>query len=769
MCEFCTPYLGIYLLVRGFDLMKRNIILGVFLLSIVYVGIAFMGQVSAQKETDENGVISPDVVLLTENFSYTAGQLTTVSSGNWVNFSGTGNFIPVSSPGLTYPGYAGSGTGNKIDIVSASTSAEDVYRQFATQTTGTTYAAFLVNVANTTGLLDNTTTTGDYFAGLLPSSSTTALNARVSIRLGTTPNTYQLGLRATSSNATTTFAATDLAVGTTHLVIISNELVTGNANDPVNMWINPTLGGAQPAATVSQVTATATDNADIARFFVRQGTTTTPNASIDGVIVGTAWADVAGTTGGATPTPTPTPTPTATPTATPTPTGTPAGPPRFLFTTRLDNLQEVPTNASAGRGFGRVVLNAAETEITASVYWEGLTSGTTAGHIHTPGGPGVNAPVRFNLNPATGVTRGSVVNAVFAITPAEVLSLRAGTMYFNIHTTNFPGGEIRGQIVNTVNDAPLDFNGDGRTDFGVVRTTAGNGGTQTRWFNLTNATPQVESQFDFGVNSDSLAPGDYDGDGRDDVAVWRQQTGNSTFYILQSSTNTVRTVRFGLPGDNLVVNDYDGDGVDDPAIFRRGDVEGGQAFFWWFGSFGITRNVQVVVPWGLGGVDTGDNAIPGDFNGDGRADFCVIRNSAAPTPRGLYFIHFGTGLFDASSPNDQQIRFGFSIDTAVPGDYDGDGITDIAITRPEGAALAWYYRPSSAPTTFRRTAWGRQSTDVQVQGDYDGDGITDQAVWRSTSGNPSTYFILRSRDQVVQYQNWGLFGDAPSAQDTYNE
>src|SRR5688572_26253470 len=123
--------------------------------------------------------------LFVEEFSYSTGQLTTVSGGTWVNFSGTGNFIQVTGGSLTYSGYVSSGIGNKIDIVSVGSSAEDVYRQFTTQTSGTTYAAFLVNVANTTGLSLNTSANGDHFAGFLASSSTTNFASRVSIRLGT--------------------------------------------------------------------------------------------------------------------------------------------------------------------------------------------------------------------------------------------------------------------------------------------------------------------------------------------------------------------------------------------------------------------------------------------------------------------------------------------------------------------------------------------------------------------------------------------------------
>jgi Cu/Zn superoxide dismutase len=116
------------------------------------------------------------------------------------------------------------------------------------------------------------------------------------------------------------------------------------------------------------------------------------------------------------------------------------------FTANLSSAQEVPPNASTATGFGRVTLNDAETSITASVYYSGLGTNVTAGHIHGPAAIGVNGPVIFNLNPTTGVTSGQVVNFTAAVTPTQVADLKAGLWYFNIHTTGFGGGEIRGQL-----------------------------------------------------------------------------------------------------------------------------------------------------------------------------------------------------------------------------------------------------------------------------------------------------------------------------------
>ena len=95
----------------------------------------------------------------------------------------------------------------------------------------------------------------------------------------------------------------------------------------------------------------------------------------------------------------------------------------------------------------------------------------------------------------------------------------------------------------------------------------------------------------------------------------------------------------------------------------------------------------------------------------------------------------------------------------VPGDYDGDGKTDLSIADGSGAAGAFYYQPSSTGSGFVYFTGGIPSTDELAPGDYDGDGRTDIGLWR----NDGTFWILNVRTGVWSAFQLGANGDFPPA------
>ncbi|MCE3282741.1 MAG: hypothetical protein K0Q66_1478, partial [Chitinophagaceae bacterium] len=230
---------------------------------------------------------------LREDFNYSPGSLTANSGGFWVNTSGTAGQLSVTTPGLTYAGYGGaSGTTNKVSLTETGT--EDVQAPVTSMTSGSVYTSFLINVANANDLLANSGA-GDYFFGLVPNVGSSLFAGRVHIRQGTTSG-FQLGIKFNGSagNVTTWSGATgdNLAFGTTHLVVVRYTFNTGSTmDDVIDLWVNPALTAVPPApaATVTSAVA-AGDLTAVGGLLLRQGANT-GNVDVDGIIVGTEWAN----------------------------------------------------------------------------------------------------------------------------------------------------------------------------------------------------------------------------------------------------------------------------------------------------------------------------------------------------------------------------------------------------------------------------------------------------------------------------------------------
>ena len=365
---------------------------------------------------------------------------------------------------------------------------------------------------------------------------------------------------------------------------------------------------------------------------------------------------------------------------------------------------------------------------------------------------------------------------------------------------------------------PADYDGDGRTDLAVYRDSGAFHPSPSMWYILESSSGFTTSvSHAWGRPGDVPVPGDYDGDGLADLAVYRRTTG--VWLIRQSSTGALLSVALGRGNDVAVPADYDGDGKTDPAVYRitagmwairlssthfatasrvplgtprfdhtlgdlpvPADYDGdGKADVAIYtpnsGTWSIVRSsvggAPITVEWGL----ATDSPVPADYDGDGKADPAVLRGS-----NGTWYVLESASNYTTHSERPWGLSGDLAAANAVvmmttvaegapdsavangmrAADLDGDGRAEVTVFRP--ATGEWLALTSTtAYTSARRFAWGLNG-DVTAPGDYDGDGITDVAVYRPGSG---VWYILQSSSDFTASLavQWGLSGDTPAPAD----
>lgn len=139
------------------------------------------------------------------------------------------------------------------------------------------------------------------------------------------------------------------------------------------------------------------------------------------------------------------------------------------FTATLNAAQVVGGTASPATGTATLTLNAAQDTLTYSITLTGLdldglqtpadpSDNVTNFHFHAAA-VGVNGPVVFGLiapghdpddlaiNPVAGTVSGAWENTDVNPLSGQLANLLAGGLYLNVHTTTYPGGAIRGQVL----------------------------------------------------------------------------------------------------------------------------------------------------------------------------------------------------------------------------------------------------------------------------------------------------------------------------------
>ena len=346
-------------------------------------------------------------------------------------------------------------------------------------------------------------------------------------------------------------------------------------------------------------------------------------------------------------------------------------------------------------------------------------------------------------------------------------NLRPVLRIFTLLMTVFLWGANLTINAQTIRRVPLDFDGDDRTDWATIANLASPVGTPLGWKILGNpasAAPNAafRRDFDYGVRGDNVVPRDYTGDRKTEVAVWREGA-PGIYYVSQFPAGTggitlERAFPWGQTNDRLTAQgDYDGDGKVDYTVVRSN-----AGILTWF-ILSSSTNTQRAIQFGAAPTETGSNFIPtegADFTGDGRDELVFFTFNNATGAVITFYIgdaNTGTGILTLSYGN-------FTTDSVItPADYTGDNIADIVVARTSVSPITWYIRNTATgattATSFGIGASG-SNNDRPVRGDYDGDGRHDITVWRP-SNQTFYYFRSTSNNTIVDGQKHGDPGDTP--------
>jgi len=251
----------------------------------------------------------------------------------------------------------------------------------------------------------------------------------------------------------------------------------------------------------------------------------------------------------------------------------------------------------------------------------------------------------------------------------------------------------------------------------------------------------ISSQTPSGSSYAAIAVGDFNGDGIPDLAipVYGYPTdkivillgnGDGTFTAAKSSPAA------GIDSSSVAVGDFNGDGIPDLVVANQCGSSN---------SCSAAGSVTILLGNGDGSfteaagspVTVGNNpksVVVGDFNGDGIPDLAVVNEQDSTV---TILLGRGNGFFVPASGS--PVATGYWPSSAVVGDFNGDGVPDLAVANESDSTLTILlgngngtFNPAASPST----GWGPMSLTVA---DFNGDGILDLAT---ADGWGGTYTIL---------------------------
>ena len=216
---------------------------------------------------------------------------------------------------------------------------------------------------------------------------------------------------------------------------------------------------------------------------------------------------------------------------------------------------------------------------------------------------------------------------------------------------------------------------------------------------------------------------------------------NGIVYLRNQNTSGFADILivYGNAGDQAISGDWNGDGIDTMGIYRNG--------VFYLRNSNTTGPADLFFPFGA----PGDQPIAGDWNGDGIVTIGVYRPS-----QGVFFLRNS----NTTGPPDMTFVLGNPGDVGIAGDWDGDGITTTGVFRPSNG-IVYLKNTNTSGFADIGLVYGNAG-DLPLAGDWNADGIDTIGIYRN-----GLFYLRNSNTQGVADLVFALGnpGDVPVAGD----